>query len=84
MALVNFTTTASEDDDGRSGGNHAISHDEFTQLMATLEAEGIDVEAFCRRYRIDAVSQLPAAKLALVHAEIRKRRATIDAKSKEA
>ena len=79
-ALINYQTTLDEDDDGVAGGTKAISKEDFALLDARLDKDGVDKAAFCRRYRIDAISQLPANKLALAFTEMDARKEKLEAK----
>lgn len=73
-ALLNLQSTLIEDDDGRAAGTRTISQEQFNELDSILETEGVDKTTFCKRYQIDAVSNLPEVQLPLVWAELKNRR----------
>lgn len=66
-SLLNLTT-GGEDDDGARGATQFISEDQEATLTALIEEVGKDkkhdTEVFCKYFKIDKVSGLPAAKYA--------------------
>lgn len=77
-SLINYQTTLDQDDDGVAGGTKVISKDDFELLNTRLDKDGVDKAAFCRRYRIDAISQLPSNKLALAFTELDARKEKLE------
>ena len=82
-ALINYQTTLDQDDDGAAGSVKAISKEDFALLDARLDKDGVDKAAFCRRYRIDAISQLPTNKLALAFTELDARKESLEKKGEQ-
>jgi hypothetical protein len=83
MALLNLQTTLNEDDDGSAGGTKTITPDDFELLNTRLDKDGVDKAAFCRRYRINSVADLPANKLALAFTELDVRKEKLESKENE-
>lgn len=62
MALLNITSRG-EDDDGKSaGGPTVISDEQFKELSSLIDAHGADLVKFCKYFKIDALTDLPADK----------------------
>ncbi|WP_183750833.1 ERF family protein [Pseudochelatococcus contaminans] len=75
-ALLNIRV-AGEDDDGRKAGLTGddvkpISAEQLSELQRALGDTGTDIARFCRFHKIDALPDLPAAKLASAIAGIKR------------
>ena len=52
---------ASNDDDGKAGGNGGtISEDQAAELIALADEVGADKRAFCEYFKIDGIAMMPA------------------------
>jgi len=75
MALLNITTRG-EDDDGKRGGDPGtITDEQRDELLALLADAKVNVEDFCKFAKIDALSDLPAAKFDVAKQRIQNRKA---------
>ena len=81
FAMLNLTSSRSEDDDAHKAGALPISKADFNKLNKALDEQEVDKEAFCRRFKIEAVSDLPQSKYDLAIAELKARRAERDLKA---
>lgn len=61
--LFNISTGDDRDGNRVSGPEGPISPEQTTQLREKIEAVGADIERFCNRWGIEALPDLPAAKL---------------------
>ena len=71
FALLNLTSTRSEDDDGKKGGTKMIDDKQLSVLSAKINEVGADFDKFCKRYGIEALKFLPEQKFDLAMAELR-------------
>lgn len=71
MSMLNLQTTLREDDDGKKGGTKVISAEQLKFLLEKLDEHGEDIEVFCKRHAIEAVSHLPEVKFDLAIAELK-------------
>lgn len=67
---------AAEDDDGRKSGDpQSINNDQLEELHKALIATNSNIDKFCELYRIEALSDLPAAKFDDAKARLAKKAA---------
>lgn len=67
---------ASEDDDGKTAeAVTAISDDDHETLLAKLEATGSNIAVFCKHFKIEKTSDLPASQLGRATAMLEKKAA---------
>jgi hypothetical protein len=75
--LLNFTSRAPEeaDDDGAKGGQaSAVNDDQLEQLHKALAETKSNVDGFCKLFKIETLSDLPAGKFGEAMAIIAKKR----------
>lgn len=59
FALLNLSSTFSEDDDGQSAGaGELISEEQATELFDLIEETGSDIARFCNFLRVDAIAHI--------------------------
>lgn len=51
-----------QDDDGVRGGHEPITSDQLANLTALLPRAGVTIDAFCKRWNIEALADLPQAQ----------------------
>lgn len=69
---------ASNDDDGERSEEQAgdlVTDDQRDELLALIDATGTNIEAFCKFYRIDAVSDVPSKHFDKVKAVLEAKKA---------
>lgn len=85
LKCLAFDLVPDDDDDGNAAGSavdQPINAEQFATLNKRLDETKGDKEAFCRRYRIDALNELPQSKFALAMAEIKIKELTPKKKEK--
>jgi hypothetical protein len=63
FALLNITTKGEDDDGKKAGDPPSIDDAEYAMLKNLIEASGANTNRFLEKYGIDAVANLPKAKL---------------------
>lgn len=63
-AILNITTRGEDDDGKAAGAAETITEEQEIDLREAIEGKGRTVASFCNYYKIEKLSELPAAKLA--------------------
>jgi hypothetical protein len=61
-ALLNLTSHGEDDDAFLAGAGGTVNDEQAATLREWLEAAAVSAEKFCKTYKIDAVTDLPARK----------------------
>lgn len=73
--MASLGLSASEDDDGRAAGmdSQSVSEDQTKQIRELIEKADLDIEAFCNRWQVNAVTDIAAKQFNEVVQSLRQR-----------